>query len=269
MHFVRKYPSSQTTSAKTIAFLKEIFAEQGIPEVIRSDNGRQYDSTEFAAFCKEWNIRHITSSPMFPQSNGFAEAMVKIIKGALQRAKHSGTDLYLALLDLRAMPIDTQPPSPAELLNQRRLRTTLPCKIPNTDPAQEETCNHLEDKKDHQKETKDKHARPLAPLYSGQAISWYSTLKRLWLPATIICKQPHNSYLIKTPEGNIYRRTCQHLRERQLQKGRETEREVKGDPELHPRPPWKFRSKTSGTRDIPRQTNTNQPASVPPELSPR
>ena len=43
MPIVRKMPTSQCNSAKTITVLKELFAEHGIPEEIRSDNGPQFD----------------------------------------------------------------------------------------------------------------------------------------------------------------------------------------------------------------------------------
>ena len=112
-----------------------MFSEHGIPEVLRSDNGPQYASVQFADFCTSWGISHKTSSLHYPQSNGFAEACVKSAKHALQRAKYSGADPHLALLALRAMPIDSKLPSPAELLYQCRLRTTIPAKICNSDPS--------------------------------------------------------------------------------------------------------------------------------------
>ena len=42
MPIVRKMPTSQCNSAKTITVLKELFAEHGIPEEIQSDNGPQF-----------------------------------------------------------------------------------------------------------------------------------------------------------------------------------------------------------------------------------
>lgn len=45
--------------------LKAIFARHWIPEEVRSDNGPQYASAEFAKFTKEWGIKHYASSPRF------------------------------------------------------------------------------------------------------------------------------------------------------------------------------------------------------------
>ena len=90
-----------------ITVLKELFAQHGILEEIRSDNGPRFASHLFAEFTKDWNIKHSTSSPRNPWSNGQAESAVKIVKGLLTRAKCSGQDPYLALLAYRNTPVDS------------------------------------------------------------------------------------------------------------------------------------------------------------------
>ena len=106
MPFVRKMSPSQCNSARMIAVLKELFAEHGIPEVIRMDNSPQFASHLFAEFTKDCNINHTRSSPRNPRSNGQAESAIKIVKGLLTRAKFSGQDPYLALLAYRSTPVD-------------------------------------------------------------------------------------------------------------------------------------------------------------------
>ena len=133
MIFVLHLPPSQSNANEVISLLKEMFSDHGIPKVLCSDNGPQYASSQFADFCIAWGISHETSSPHYPQSNGFAEACVKSAKHALQRAKYSGANSHLALLVLWATPINSKLPSPAELLYQHRLRTTIPAKIHNSD----------------------------------------------------------------------------------------------------------------------------------------
>ena len=78
------------------------FLEHGIPEVLCPDNDPQYVSAQVAEFCTSWGITHETSSPHYPQSNGFAEACIRSVKHALQCAKYSGADPQLALLVLQA-----------------------------------------------------------------------------------------------------------------------------------------------------------------------
>ena len=59
--------SSQAITAK----IKAYCALFGRPDVIISDNGPQYTGEAFKRFTREWNINHTTSSPRYPQSNGF------------------------------------------------------------------------------------------------------------------------------------------------------------------------------------------------------
>ena len=134
MPFVRKMPPSQCSSAKTIAAMKELFAEHGIPEIIQTDKGPQFASHLFAEFTKDWNIDHKLSSPQNPRSNGQAESAVKIVKGLLTHAKYSGQDPHLALLAYRSTPVDAHLRSPAEMLYQCVIWTTVPQRIRNRDP---------------------------------------------------------------------------------------------------------------------------------------
>ena len=60
--------------------MKESFGRFGIPDLLFSDNGPCYSSSEFEKFAEEWDLKHVTSSPMYPRSNGFSERNVKIIK---------------------------------------------------------------------------------------------------------------------------------------------------------------------------------------------
>ena len=50
------------------------------------------------AFCSEWGIEHITSSPYYPQSNGFSDRMVQTVQNLLKKSEAAGEDPYLALL---------------------------------------------------------------------------------------------------------------------------------------------------------------------------
>ena len=62
------------------------------------------------------------------------------MKHALQHTKYSGTDPQLTLLALQATPINAKLPSPAELLHQCQIRTTIPARICNTNLAALQIC---------------------------------------------------------------------------------------------------------------------------------
>ena len=60
-------------STAVIDKLRRVFTRHGILKTVKSDNGPQYSSDEFATFPASWNFSHVTSSPKYPQSNGLAE----------------------------------------------------------------------------------------------------------------------------------------------------------------------------------------------------
>ena len=114
--------SKNVNTAQTILQLKRIFSQYGIPDILFSDNGPQFDSREFTTFSTDWQFQHITSSPRYPQSNGEVERAVQTMKTVLNKS----SDEYLALLNYRDTPLH-HGYSPAQLSMGRKLRTRVPC----------------------------------------------------------------------------------------------------------------------------------------------
>ena len=85
---VRKLPNSSTNAV--VKELSMIFTEFGRPHILRSDNRPCYGTAEFQAFLQLHGVLYITSSPHHQQSNGFAEAMVKIAKKMMKRSTKEG-----------------------------------------------------------------------------------------------------------------------------------------------------------------------------------
>ena len=73
-----------TTSTKTIEKLQSLFARYGVPSQLVSDNGPQFKSEEFQMFLKRNGIKHLTSAPYHPASNGLAERCVQSFKSAMK-----------------------------------------------------------------------------------------------------------------------------------------------------------------------------------------
>ncbi|KAK9394668.1 hypothetical protein NXF25_015196 [Crotalus adamanteus] len=95
-------------------------------DVLVSDNGPQFTCFEFQAFLQANLIRHTTSAPFHPSSNGQAERMVRTTKDALKR--HMAADITrLAdfLLVHCTTPCTATGKSPTELCWGRRLITKL------------------------------------------------------------------------------------------------------------------------------------------------
>ena len=85
---------------------------------VRSHNGPQYHSDEFAQFASDWGFRHTTSSPRYPQSNGQAERAVRTVKDILRKEN----DPAKALLAYRSTPFASGY-SPAQLLMGRNIKS--------------------------------------------------------------------------------------------------------------------------------------------------
>ena len=74
-----------TSSAATIKVLRNLIAVHGLPELIFSDNGTSFISEEFQSFVKKNGIRHRTTAPYHPATNGLAERAVQVIKSGLRK----------------------------------------------------------------------------------------------------------------------------------------------------------------------------------------
>ncbi|UYV68293.1 K02A2.6-like, partial [Cordylochernes scorpioides] len=121
------------TSRTIIGHLREIFARFGLPELLVTDNGRQFVSSEFEEFTKINGIRHTKTSPYNPSTNGLAERYVREFKNSLR--KNQGKDsveinLQRFLFAHRAFPQTVLKESPAELLMKINLRSRFSNLIP-------------------------------------------------------------------------------------------------------------------------------------------
>ena len=197
---------NSTVSSAVIQKLKETFSEFGIPSKLMTDNGPQYSSYEFKKFCDEYGFQHVTSSPRYPQSNGFIERMVQTIKSTLQKA----SDPYLAMLCLRTTPVAHDMPSPCMLLNKRQYQSNLPSVASHADG---DINKKLEQRQDKQKHYYDKHAKELPPLVKDEPVRMWREETSQWEPATVKHAANARSYHIETTDGQQYRRNRRHLRQ--------------------------------------------------------
>lgn len=205
---VRKLHS--TTSHAVISHLKGIFAEHGIPENLVTDNGPQYASGEFRNFAKQYGFTHTTTSPHYPQSNGFIERSVQTIKNLLEKTHESGADENLALLCLRTTPIDSNTPSPCEMLNQRQYRSNLPTMPSRADSDITEALHKRQDKQKQQYDRKSRTSAPLFPDDNIRVLVHPNT--KLWEPGRVVrSEEKPRSYLVDTANGR-YRRSSHHIR---------------------------------------------------------
>ena len=104
-----------------------LFARFGLPETIFTDKGTRFVSQEFEEFLRKNGVKHTTSAPYHPASNGLMERAVQIVKKDLKKETSGNftTRLVKVLFAFRITSLNTTSTSPAVLLLVRRPRTKL------------------------------------------------------------------------------------------------------------------------------------------------
>lgn len=201
-----------TMSAKQVVnFMREQFARHGIPSELVTDNGPAYNSQEFKIFLREWEVRHVTSSPIYPQSNGKSERTVQTVKNLLKKCVDSGQDFAMGLLNYRTTPRNGLD-SPAQILMGRRLNTKLPVnsKLLSEKVDNERNYRALMANREEVKHHYDRSARPLPCLSPGDKATLLCNGSRK--PVSIVAHAPEpRSYVVEDESGSRYRRTRSHL----------------------------------------------------------
>ncbi|PIK55838.1 hypothetical protein BSL78_07267 [Apostichopus japonicus] len=97
----------------------------GIPRMIVSDNESCFTREVFAYFCKQNGIKHVTSAPYHPSSNGSAERAVQTFKQGVKKLTRGSLEDRVArfLFKYRITPHSVTGVSPSELLMGRKLRS--------------------------------------------------------------------------------------------------------------------------------------------------
>ena len=75
------------STQNTIEHLCSMFSRFGLPQlqVMVTDNGTCFTSYEFKEFARLNHIRHLTTAPYHPSSNGLAESAVQTLKLGMKK----------------------------------------------------------------------------------------------------------------------------------------------------------------------------------------
>lgn len=181
-----KYPEvftmATTTTQVTVSKLREHISRFGNMEKLVSDNGPQFQSAEFAAFCGAEDIEHIRTAPYMPMSNGLAERFVDTFKRSMIKAsKIDNTAIQEFLRIYRATPNGRAPfgLSPAELVFGRRMRIPISSVVPR--PHQE-----LARDKQMEEQFNGKHGAMARNFKQGEEVIYKKHQNSSWRNAKII-----------------------------------------------------------------------------------
>lgn len=121
----------QTTATLTVRALHETFCRFGMPTSLKTDNGPQFISNELNDFCEEFGIKHIRTTPYWPQANGEVERFNRSIGKRLKISQETyGSDwkwdLRMFVLMHNSTPHSTTGVAPSTLMFGRVLKDKLP-----------------------------------------------------------------------------------------------------------------------------------------------
>lgn len=200
------FPIKNATSTMTVELLRTLFSRTGLPEQLVSDNGTQFTSEEFQSFVKSNGIRHTTSVPYHPATNGLAERFVQSLKQSLKAMGKEKVSLQEKianfLLAYRNAAHATTGQSPATLFMGRSLRTRL-------DLLKPDLRRHVQAKQC-QKNTKQS---VLRTLHVGQNVLArdYRQTHQKWQPGKILSKTGPLTYTVQVGANMVWRRHIDQL----------------------------------------------------------
>ena len=156
-------------------------------------------------------IRHTTSSPNYPQCNGFIEGQIQMVKRLMEKATSTGRSFQEALTSLRAQPLGDGLPSLAEILHGRSLITRKATPVDIVAVRQSLVALQVKYTKNH---VKARCARAQWALVIGEEI-YFLSAKDEWQIGTVTgTRDTRRSYDIVTGEGTLLRRNRSHLKPR-------------------------------------------------------
>ncbi|XP_032879397.1 uncharacterized protein K02A2.6-like [Amblyraja radiata] len=192
---------SSTTSQKMIATLRTIFARYGLPEQICSDNGPQFVSEDFKKFLKTNGIKHCTSAPYHPATNGLAERFVQTFKKALKAMKHEDLPMQHKLdnflFNYRNAVHAVTGQSPAMVFFNRQLGSKLDLVRPDLRRQVEQKVFHCAPQ------------RLTRSFQVGEAVLARDYRNQKWQPGVVAEVQGPLMYAVNTADGQIRRHVDQ------------------------------------------------------------
>ncbi|KAL5515075.1 hypothetical protein EMCRGX_G000193 [Ephydatia muelleri] len=213
---------------QAIRVLRQVFSCHGLPEVLVSDNGTAFTSTEFQTFVQRNGFRHIRSAPYHPATNGLAERAVQTVKNALRKTSGDiDTCLSRFLFQYRLTPHSTTGKSPAELLLGRKPRSHLDFIFPSVE-------HHVTKNQEKQKENHDVHTRQRSFQVGEEVYVLNHRGMPKWIPGKVTAVRGPLTLVVTLDDGTEGRYHVDHVKER-ITRGKRDSATFQ-QPELDPLP---------------------------------
>ncbi|KAK3882649.1 hypothetical protein Pcinc_012985 [Petrolisthes cinctipes] len=203
-----------------IRVLRSVFADTGVPVILRTDGGPQFTSSSVRRFLARWGVEHRVSSPHNPRANGHAEAAVKAVKKLIMTTTERGQldedEFARGLLELRNTP-KADGRSPAQILFGHPMRSCIPAHHRSFSPQWQLAADDCDAKADHLREQAkirhDSSARSLPLLHLGGYVDVQDHANGRWdRVGVIVGIGQRRDYLVKMGSGRILWRNRRFLR---------------------------------------------------------
>ena len=235
-HFPELRLLKNKTADDVILALKSIFSVHGIPLTIMADN-MPFSSAAMQRFALSWGFSIKTSSPHHPKSNGMAERYVQTVKNFLKKCEDTDEDVYPSLLAYRETPVAGCVFSPAEMLFNRCIRSSLPVTSSTLTPTSITARESLQVRQREAKQHYDQTAKDLKPLRPGTPVFTRTGTEQVWSPATVVAQhESPRSYIVDNGQ-RMLRRNRVHLKPNEILDVPTLPDEVVVPPVVHEEPP--------------------------------
>ena len=181
------FAKGNTTSRHTINACRRAFVALGVLVRFRSDGAPQFASREFRQFLKRWGVNAVLSIPHYPQSNGLAEAAVKVMKKLIAtttvRGELDDENFQRGLLEYRNTPREGGL-SPAQILLGHPLRSAVPAHRAAFSDKWQKTANEYDARRSRvhaqHEERYNTQSRSLQPLHIGAEVRVQHPTTKKW-----------------------------------------------------------------------------------------
>ena len=197
---------STANSHVTIEKMRLTFASWGLPDLLVTDNGTVFTSSEFQVFLAN-GIGHARTSPYHPSSNGLAEHAVQTFNEGMKKNSPGTVETRLArfLFHYRITPHMTGR-SLSEILMGRQLKSHLDLLNPSvgkTVQLNQRRQKSLHDRTAHRRQVK-----------TGDAVlvRHFAGIRCSWVPGLVVAVRGPLTYEVRLDDSHVFRRHIDHLR---------------------------------------------------------
>eukprot|EP00731_Ephydatia_muelleri_P028865 Em0020g509a len=200
---------SSPSSQQAIQALRRVFSTHGLPQILVSDNGAAFSSSEFQTFVARNGFKHVRSAPYHPTTNGLAERAVQTVKDALKKTSGDiDTRLSRFLFQYRLTLHSSTGQSPAKLLLGRVPRSHLDFLFPDV-------ADNVKQNQQRQKQNHDQRATERFFVVGDKVYALNHRGTPTWLPGTVSAVSGSRSLTIKFSDGRESRYHADHVRARE------------------------------------------------------